>query len=61
MEIVVGMHIGQGQEGIVVCLEMPEHFPSARRYTDDTRSHRCPGSQLWVWLNRNWSILLEMP
>ena len=25
-------------------------------YTDDTRSHRPPGAQLWDGLSRNWSV-----
>ena len=30
MEVVVGRHAGQNQEGLVVCQEMPEHFPCVR-------------------------------
>ena len=30
MEVVVDKHAGLGQEGLVACLEMPEHFPGAR-------------------------------
>ena len=30
MEVVVGVHAEQKQEGLVACWEMPEHFPSAR-------------------------------
>ena len=30
MEVVVGRHARQRQEGLVACLEMPEHFPSTR-------------------------------
>ena len=30
MEMVIDKHAGYSQEGLVTCLEMPEHFPSAR-------------------------------
>ena len=32
MELVVGRHAGQSQEGLVVCREMPEHFLSVWEY-----------------------------
>ena len=47
--------------GLVTCREMPEYFQSARWYTVDTRSHRLPGAQLWVWLCLNWSVFLVRP
>ena len=30
MEVVVGRHAGQSQEGLVACRETPEHIPSVR-------------------------------
>ena len=42
--------------GFVACWEMPEHFQSAGLYTDDTRSYRFSGAQLWVG-----SVFLERP
>ena len=54
MMVVDGMHAGQSQGGL-------SHFPSVRRYTGDTRSHRCPGAQLWVGLSRNLSVFMERP
>ena len=30
MDVVVGRRVGQSQEGLAKCLEMPEHFTSAR-------------------------------
>ena len=30
MVVVVGMHVGESQKEFVACLEMLEHFPSAR-------------------------------
>ena len=30
MEVMVGRHAGQSQDGLVACQEMPEHFPSVR-------------------------------
>ena len=50
---------GTNQRWLVEFREMSEHIPSARRYTDDTRSHRCPGAQLWVGSSPNWSVFLE--
>ena len=38
---------------LIACREMQEHFPNARLYTDDTRSYRGPGAQLWVGPCRN--------
>ena len=43
---------------LVACREMRGHFPSARCYTDDTRSHLHPGAQLVAWSSRNWSVFL---
>ena len=48
--VVVGRHAGQIQEGLLACAEMLEHFTSA---TDDTRSHRLPGVQLWIVSTQN--------
>ena len=45
-------------EGLVACREMPEHFSSARWYTDDTRSHFHPCAQFWLGSFRNWSVFL---
>ena len=39
-------------EGLVACLEMQKHFPSAGCYNDDTQSHRLPGVQFWVGSSR---------
>ena len=36
IEVVDGMHAGQSHV-VVACQEIPDHFPSARQYTDDTR------------------------
>ena len=47
--------------GLVTCRLMPERFPSVSCYTDDTRSHRCPGVQLCVGSNRNWPVFLKRP
>ena len=30
IEVLIGKHEGQSQVGLVICREMPEHFPSAR-------------------------------
>ena len=43
---------------LLTCREMSEHFQSA---SEDTRSHRLPGAQLWVWSSWNWSALLRRP
>ena len=31
MEVVDGAYAGQSQDGLVICREIPEHFPSVRR------------------------------
>ena len=62
IEVMDGMHDMHMQDkamGLVECREMMEHYQSARWYTDNTRSHRCPGTQLWVWLRRKWAVFLE--
>ena len=41
---------------LVACWQMPEHIPSVRRYTDDTRSDRLPGVQLGDRLSQNLSV-----
>ena len=47
---------------LVVCREMPEHFSRAKwSGTDDNRSHRRPGAQLWVGSNWNWSTFIGRP
>ena len=46
--------------GLVACREKQEHFPSARGYTDDARSYRLPGAQLYVGSSQNWSVFLEL-
>ena len=43
------------------CREIPEHFPSAKWYIDDTRSHRIPGAQLWIGSSRKWSVFGGSP
>ena len=45
VEVVDGIHAGQSQ-GLVAYRDMSEHFPNVRRYTDDIRSHRLPGTHL---------------
>ena len=45
-------------EGLVECRQTSKLFPSARRYTDDTRSHRFPGTLLWVGSTQYWSVFL---
>ena len=59
IKVVDGMHVRE--KGLDACREMPENCPSARRYTDDTRSHRCPGAQLWLWSSRNWLVFQKRP
>ena len=44
---------GQSQGGLVTCLSTCRVRDED---TDDARSHRHPGAQLWVWLSRNWSV-----
>ena len=61
MEVVVGMHAIQSQEGLVAYREMSEYFLSARLYSEDTRSHRHPGAQRWAWSSENWSAIREWP
>ena len=39
---------------LIACREKSEHFRSARLYSDDIRSHRLAGAQLWVFL---WQAL----
>ena len=40
---------GMKPGGLVACREMSDHLPSEMLYTDDSRSHRQPGTQLWLW------------
>ena len=40
-------------KGVGRIWEIPEHFHSGRRYTDDTRSRRRSGDQLCVGFSRN--------
>ena len=48
-------------EELVACQEMPEHFLSARRYTDDTRSLRLLGALFLACSSRNLSVCLKRP
>ena len=40
---------GMKPGGLVACREMSDHLPSEMLCTDDSRSHRQPGTQLWLW------------
>ena len=61
MKVMIGKHAVQIQEALVACREMPEHLPSVRLHTDDTRLNRRPGAQLLVESSRNWLVFLERP
>ena len=47
--------------GLVAIREIGEHFPSARRYIEDTPSYRLSGALLWVGSSWNWSVFMERP
>ena len=61
MEVVDGMHSWQSQGGWSHVGRCRSTCRVRGEDTDDTRSHRRPGAQLWVGLSRNWSFFLERP
>ena len=52
------MHAGQSQGVGRMSGDAVAH-PECETKTDDTRSHRRPGAQLWLGSKRNWSVFLE--
>ena len=52
---------GTKTEGCVACREIKKHSQVLSVDTDDTQSHRLPGTRLWVGSSRNWSVFLGRP
>ena len=61
MQVVDGMHAGQSQVGWSHDGRCCSTSRVLGEVTDDTRSHRCPGAQLWLGSSRNWSVFMERP